>query len=118
MTVLINDSFDNGDTWPWAPGTGWTLVPSETGLAWQVLNSNAPLNLLKGGFLNVAVQARFLLQSGAAQLIVRQSDAGNYTASMDASGMVGLYRAGVAAANRSTRSGYQRHMANLTPVSG
>ncbi len=95
MTLLVSDNFDSGDTAAWASVAGWSLVPSESGLAWQVVNTNQALNSLKGDFLNVAVQARFLQQGGAAQLIVRQSAAGNYTASVDTSGIVGLYRAGV-----------------------
>ncbi|MBA3875276.1 MAG: PT domain-containing protein, partial [Anaerolineae bacterium] len=95
MSVWLSDSFDSSDTSAWASTAGWTLVPSESGSAWQVSNSNDPLALLKGNFFNVAVQARFLLQGGSAELVVRQSEAGNYTASIDATGLVSLYRAGV-----------------------
>jgi len=95
MTVWLSDSFDSSDTSAWASTAGWTLVPSESGSAWQVNNSNEPLALLKGNFFNVAVQARFLLQGGSAELVVRQSAAGNYTAAIDATGLVSLYRAGV-----------------------
>ncbi len=94
LTLLVNENFDNGDITPWTPSAGWSLVPSETGFAWQVNSSNESLGLLKGNFLNAAIQARFLLQAGAAQLTLRQSVAGNYTASVDAAGVVGLYRAG------------------------
>src|SRR5689334_7215787 len=95
MTYLISESFNNGDASNWAATPGWALVPSETGMAWQVNNTNAPLSLLKGDFFNLAVQARFLLQAGSAELIVRQSAAGKYPAAMDAAGTVGLYRSGV-----------------------
>lgn len=92
LQLLVRETFDNGDLSPWLMGDGWALVPYANGLALQVDNSIVPAELLKGDFFNVAVQASFVLQTGAAQISVRQSETGNYTATLDASGLVRLFR--------------------------
>ncbi|MCB9452717.1 MAG: hypothetical protein H6672_14865 [Anaerolineaceae bacterium] len=94
LSLLVRELLDNGDLSPWRFTTGWGPVPSEGGLALQVINSNEPLLLQKGVFANLAVQARFQLHAGDAQISVRQSDAGNYTAALNATGLVTLYRGG------------------------
>ncbi|MBL8163965.1 MAG: hypothetical protein JNJ61_18400, partial [Anaerolineae bacterium] len=93
LSLLVRDLFDTADASPWLITPNWSFVPSEAGQAFQSTNLDAA-TLLKGQFYNVAVQARFLFSSGAVQISVRQSAAGNYTASLNADGTLILFRAG------------------------
>jgi hypothetical protein len=90
--LLVREMFDNGDLSPWTLSSSWTIVTSENGQALQVLNSSTAIELQKGAFYNVAVQARFLSDSGAARLSIRQSEAGQYSAVLNPNGTVALYR--------------------------
>ncbi len=95
LMLLVRELFDNGDLTPWQPLNGWSLAGTETGAALQATNTNQALSLQKGLFYNVAVEARFQFNTGSAQISVRQSAAGGYTASVDATGVVQLLRAGL-----------------------
>jgi hypothetical protein len=94
LSLLVRDLFDTAEATSWLISPNWSFVPSEAGQAFQATNLDAA-TLLKGQFFNVAVQARFLFSSGAAQISVRQSEAGNYTASLNADGSVVLLRGGL-----------------------
>jgi hypothetical protein len=93
MNLLVRETFDNGDLSPW-DAVGWTLIGDANDFVMAVSNSNTPARLLKGQFANVAVQAKFQVTTGSAQLNVRQSAVGSYTASIDTLGNVQLIRAG------------------------
>ncbi|MEO8609123.1 MAG: hypothetical protein ABI690_14635 [Chloroflexota bacterium] len=101
LSLLVRELFDNGDLTPWLAGAGWSLEASESGQALQVVNSNDPIVLQKGAFYNVAVQTRFLWATGSAQISVRRTAVGNYTASIDANGSVTLKRGDDVAASAS-----------------
>lgn len=94
MQLLVNESLDNGDLSPWALGAGWSLQPSAGGFALQVVNSSELARFIKLPFFNVAAQARFYLNNGSAQLHLRHSPVGSYTAVLDSSGAVQLLRVG------------------------
>src|SRR5690606_32428059 len=87
------DNFET-DLGTWTLGAGWSRTPSEGGQALQVVNSAEPVTFVRSDIYDGAVQARFLLNGGAAGLSVRQSAAGSYTATLDSSGSVRLYRSG------------------------
>jgi subtilisin family serine protease len=91
MRLLVRDLFDSGDLSHWLLGAGWAIVPSETGFALQA-NSPDAAKLNKGAYYNAAVQMRFALTGGTAKLSLRVSSAGRYTASLDASGALLLFR--------------------------
>ena len=91
MQLLIREMFNNGDLSAWLVPAGWSLMPSDGGQAIQVTNSTDALILQKGLFFNVAVQARFLINSGNAQLHVQRGETGTFSASLDSSGLVTLY---------------------------
>ena len=94
MQLLVNETLDNGDLSPWGLGAGWSLAASEGGFALQVINSSEMTRFITWPFFNAAAQARFQWDSGSAQLSVRQSQVGSYTAVLDASGAVQLLRVG------------------------
>lgn len=92
MSLLFSDNFDTGELYLWTLGAGWSLVPSEGGLALQVINSDEPVTFVHSNIGDAAVQARFLMSSGMARLSLRQSEVGSYTVLMDAMGNIALYR--------------------------
>jgi len=92
LQLAFSDNFDSGDLTAWTLGTGWMLVPSESGQALQALNATDPALLNNADFLNVAVQTRFSVGSEAARIKVRESAAGYYVAILNPSGGVELYR--------------------------
>jgi hypothetical protein len=92
LTLLFSDNFDTGQLLTWTVGAGWTLVPSEGGQALQMSNSEEPVTFVYNNLLDVAVQARFQINAGAARLSVRESAVGRYSALLDANGQVSLYR--------------------------
>jgi hypothetical protein len=92
FSLLVREMLDNGDLSPWNIGGSWSLVASEEGQAFQT-NASESLELLKGNFYNVAVQARFLSDTGTAILSLRNSAAGNYSLRLSPNGNVELYRA-------------------------
>jgi hypothetical protein len=94
LTLMVEDTFDSGALDLWTLGAGWSLVPSESGQALQGVNSAEAVTFVHGDLFNVAVQARFFMSVGSAHLSVRQSSAGQYTASLGTDGLVELYRAG------------------------
>ncbi|MBZ0280305.1 MAG: hypothetical protein K8L97_06165 [Anaerolineae bacterium] len=94
LSLLVRDLFDEINPAFWQHDASWSLVPNETGSAFQT-TSNQPAQLLTATFYNVAAQARFFIGAGSAQISLRNSPAGNYTASLDAAGTVQLFRAGV-----------------------
>lgn len=101
LSLLVRDLFNTGDFSSWEVSAGWSFVPNEGALAFQTTGNDAA-KLLKGQFFNVAVEARFLISSGAAQISLRQSAAGNYTAALDAAGNLQLLRAGIPVAQSTT----------------
>jgi hypothetical protein len=92
LQLLFNDNFDTGALYLWTLGAGWSLVDSEGGKALQVTNSDEPVTFVHNTLGDVAVEAQFRFNSGMARLSVRQSDAGSYTALLDANGQVSLFR--------------------------
>ncbi len=91
MRLLVRDLFNNGDLSHWLLSDGWVVVSNETGFALQANSLNAA-RLNKGAYYNAAVQMRFLLTGGSAKLSLRVSSAGRYTASLDSSGVLLLFR--------------------------
>lgn len=89
--VMLGD-FDAGYPGEWLLGAGWSweFVPNEGVL--QLLNSPEAAVLQWGDLLNVALSARFQVQSGGLRLSVRQSAAGSYNAVIDSGGLLRLYR--------------------------
>lgn len=92
LSLLFADNFDAGQPLLWTLGEGWAFVPSENGLALGVTSSDAPVTFVHNTLEDAAVQARFHFTSGMARLSLRQSEAGSYTALLDAGGQVALYR--------------------------
>jgi hypothetical protein len=92
LTLILNDSFDSGDTNHWELGAGWSVINDEGGKALQVTNSPGKVTLVYDALQNAAVQARFFLDTGSAQINVRESTAGQYTVTLDSLGLVALYR--------------------------
>src|SRR5262249_17088900 len=92
MTLLFGDNFDSGPLPVWTFGAGWTVVTSESGQALQVTNSDEPTTLVYDNLWNLAAVARFQINTGAAKLTLRQSAAGDYSTTLDASGQVSLTR--------------------------
>jgi len=91
MQLLVRDLFNNGDLSHWLLSDGWTVIPNDTGFALQANSLNAA-KLNKGAYYNAAAQMRFMLTGGTAQISLRVSSAGRYTASVDASGALLLFR--------------------------
>lgn len=94
LSLLFSDSFDTGDLSRWTFGAGWSLVASEGGQALQSLNTDEPITSAQVIPGEGAAQARFLFETGAVRLTLRQSEVGNYTATLDTNGTVSLFRSG------------------------
>jgi hypothetical protein len=94
LMLLLNDSFDGGDLSAWRLGQGWSLVGVEGGQALQTAGITAAAQYVQGDLMDAAVQARFLSSGGTAQLILRQSAGGSYSASLSPDGRVELARSG------------------------
>jgi hypothetical protein len=92
LTPVFTDNFDGGPSILWTLGQDWSYVPNEGGLALQNTVNNAPVTFANSDVLDAAVEARFQINAGAAQLSTRVSKAGQYTASLDVDGTVNLYR--------------------------
>ncbi|MBI5671454.1 MAG: type 4a pilus biogenesis protein PilO [Chloroflexi bacterium] len=95
LNLIYSDTFDTGDLTAWKLGTGWQLVTVEDGKALEISNGVEPVVFAQTNLLDSAAQARFFLQGGSARLSIRQSVEGAYTAVLDSSGQVALYRSGV-----------------------
>jgi hypothetical protein len=93
LSLIFTDNFDAGATTLWTLGAGWAFVASESGQALQATSDEA-VTFANNNVSEAAAEARFLLPSGLARLSIRQSEAGSYTALMDASGNIVLYRGG------------------------
>lgn len=92
LQLLVREFFDNGDISPWNMAANWSLVPSESGSALASNYSDGPLEYQKMSFYSLAVQARFLFESGSLSFRLRNSSAGQYSVVLDASGSLALYR--------------------------
>jgi hypothetical protein len=93
LSLIFTDNFDSGDTTLWTLGAGWSFVASESGQALQSTSDEA-VTFANNNVADAAAEARFLLPSALARLSLRQSEAGSYTALMDVSGNIVLYRGG------------------------
>ena len=92
LTLVFQDSFDEGDLSGWLVGEGWSLVASEDGQALSTASDSEAVEWIGDPLWNTAVQGQFLLEGGTARLSVRYSAVGSYSAEMDAIGQVTLYR--------------------------
>jgi hypothetical protein len=93
LKLLFTDTFDTGALYLWQPlGLGWSLVDSEGGKALQVTNSDEPVTFVYNTLNDVAVQARFMFDTGMVRMSARQSEAGSYTVVLSANGQLALFR--------------------------
>ncbi|MBL8147766.1 MAG: PD40 domain-containing protein, partial [Anaerolineae bacterium] len=89
--VILGD-FDTGYPGDWLLGAGWSWESVQNEGVLQLLNSPEAALLQWGGLLNVALSARFQVQSGGLRLSVRQSAAGSYSAVINSGGLLRLFR--------------------------
>ena len=102
LDLVIRDLFQDAQnagvlSSTWTVPSGWSLVPVADGFAVQIDAAAAGLAsraAYQDAYNNVAVMGYFTFvnASGAAQFIVRESSAGAYIASLDASGLVTLVK--------------------------
>jgi hypothetical protein len=98
-------NFETPDLSAWLTGAGWGFHAVSNGQALRVYHSSDPLTLNTSDYLDVAAEAQFVVDYGTARLSMRQSAFGDYTALLDATGLVNLYRGGVlVATGQSTAS--------------
>lgn len=97
LALLVREMFDSGDLSGWVYGPNWIPVANESGFGLQVANTADVLQLQRGPFINAAAQVSVNFTGGSVHLSLRQSEVGSYSAALDASGFVTLYRAGVPA---------------------
>lgn len=95
LRLLAAETFDSGDLSRWRRGAGWSLVAVEGGQSLELRETSGAIQFAEGSFRDVAVQARFQLTTGTAQLLVRQTSEGVYSASLSPDGRVELARSGV-----------------------
>jgi len=95
LSLLVRDLFDELNPTYWQTDASWSLVPNENGNALQATSNQPAQYLIAAQFYNVAAQARFAISTSSAQVTLRNSPAGNYTAVLDAAGTVQLLRAGI-----------------------
>ena len=94
LALIYGTTFDDGNLTNWQFGAGWSLVPSDSGLALQVANSAEPAAMLYNPLADVVVQARLRVTSGAAARIdLRLSASGSYSVWLSADGLLELRRA-------------------------
>ena len=87
------DDFESGELDAWLPGIGWSFVLNEIGQVFQVTGSDEPLTMNIGdSYSDFVMDVRVALDSGAAKINIRQSDAGAYSVILDANGQITLYR--------------------------
>lgn len=102
LNLIFSDTLDTGDLNAWKLGAGWQLVAVEDGKALEISSGVEPVTFTQNNLLDSAAQARFFLRGGSARLSIRQSVEGAYTAVLDSSGQVALYRSGVLAETANT----------------
>jgi hypothetical protein len=103
LTLVGNQSFDDGDLSNWLVGEGWSLIASEGGQALQAFNTTEAATLKDPTALNVVAQARFAFDAATtARLGVRQNETGGYVVTLDTAGQVTLLRAGAVFATAMT----------------
>ncbi|MBA3873056.1 MAG: PD40 domain-containing protein [Anaerolineae bacterium] len=90
--ILFTDNFDTGQLMLWKLGKGWGLIPSESGQALQVKDSDEPTTFVYNTLGDASVQMRVLLTTGTVRLSTRQSAAGAYSLLLDVNGQVSLLR--------------------------
>lgn len=91
LMPLFTDNFDTGALYLWTLGAGWALARSENGQA-LTTTTDEPVTFVHNTLLDAAVQARFQFTQGMVRLSLRQSEAGAYTAVLNADGNIALYR--------------------------
>ncbi|MBI5667825.1 MAG: hypothetical protein HZC41_07435 [Chloroflexi bacterium] len=94
LALLVREMFDTGDLSNWFYGPAWSLAANDTGLNLQTAAGDV-LQLNRGPFINAAAQISLKLTGGSVHLALRQSAVGSYSAALDATGLLTLYRAGV-----------------------
>ena len=94
MTLLLSDSFDSGDLSNWNLGANWVLTSDAGGQVLEAKDSSGETTLVYNSLTDSAVQVRVWLDTGGIRLSLRQSAAGRYTVTLDALGLVALYRGG------------------------
>jgi hypothetical protein len=92
LAVIHSNNFDSGDLLAWSVSAGAELVPQPVGQALQVLNTNDITAFEAYEPYNTAIEARVLLDHGAARLLARLSNVGAYAVTLDAAGQLSLYR--------------------------
>ncbi len=85
----------------WALGPGWMAVPYDSGLALGIMGGETPVTWLHTASA-AAANIRVLFSAGEFRLSALQSEAGAYTAALDAAGRVTLYRNEAALATAET----------------
>lgn len=95
LGLFLSNSFDDGNTTFWRPGSGWTLVASGSGQAISLPESDDAFRPRYGTFGDIAIQSRFALPSGILRVTLRQSLSGEYSVFVDSTGYISLQRNGV-----------------------
>ncbi len=94
LALLWSETFDSGDLSHWRLGAGWALVAHNGGQALQLSQPAGAVQFAQTPLQDVAIQARFLTTMSAAELMVRQSGDGSYSASLNRGGQIVLARSG------------------------
>lgn len=89
-TLVVEDDFDTRDTSGWTVSSGWAFAPQPAGYALRVFNNTGAVRHQRDGLYDVAASADFLTEYGTANLSIRHSPAGDYTASLTHDGLVTL----------------------------
>lgn len=93
LSLVYQETFDDGITEFFTLGPGWSLVPQDNGQILQVNESDASAAINYSGLHQVVVQVRIRPQSGIARLAVRESALGAYNVTLDSTGLLQLFRA-------------------------
>jgi hypothetical protein len=90
--LLFNDNFDDGMALRWHLSVGSLIVRQPPGYAIRGYGNVANRPNLPSDLSNVIAEARFKLVQGTAQILVRVSDAGSYSAVLHDNSQVDLFR--------------------------
>jgi len=93
MGLFLRDTFDSGLSEKWSFGANWILNTIEGSQALQIGEVEDNATLISNPLFNTAAQISFWGEK--AQISVRSSAVGSYTAELSADGTLNLYRAGI-----------------------
>jgi len=92
LMTLVTDDFELGELFLWTASKNWSFAQVESGTVLQSTAGVDPLTFAQTNMLDVSATIRVQLNGGSMAMHLRESGAGRYSLSLNANGILALYR--------------------------